>query len=171
MAPTLSEWLTERKSEASNSTGRYRSAPRSRRRQLANMVTAPMRLQPWPPRRNSGSPSRLSKKWLNFCKSALLQVGGVRQLAQPTRDTRKEKGRSAMLDQNRREFIGKSFVLGTAGLLTSSLAGIAQAQTLGAMRRSGRYEDSFIFERKAYSWPNNKSLAIWIAPNVEVWHY
>ena len=77
-----------------------------------------------------------------------------------------------MLTQDRREFIGKSLALaGTAGLLTSSLAGIAHAQTLGAMRRSNRYEDSFIFERKPYSWPNNKSLAIWIAPNVEVWHY
>ena len=76
-----------------------------------------------------------------------------------------------MLNQDRREFIGKSLLLGTAGLLTSSLAGIAHAQTLGPMRRSNRYEDSFIFERKPYSWPNNKSLAIWIAPNVEVWHY
>ena len=77
-----------------------------------------------------------------------------------------------MLNQDRREFIGKSLALaGTAGLLTSSLAGVAHAQTFGAMRRSNRYEDSFIFERKPYSWPNNKSLAIWIAPNVEVWHY
>ena len=77
-----------------------------------------------------------------------------------------------MLNQSRRDFIGKSLVLaGTAGLLTSGLGTIAQAQTLGPMRRSNRYEDSFIFERKPYSWPNNKSLAIWIAPNIEVWHY
>src|SRR5437870_491119 len=74
--------------------------------------------------------------------------------------------------QDRREFITKSLVLaGTASLLTSSLAAVARAQTLGPMRRSNRYEDSFIFERKPYSWPNNKTLAVWIAPNVEVWHY
>ena len=67
-----------------------------------------------------------------------------------------------MFNHDRREFIGKSLALaGTAGLLTSSLAGIAHAQTLGPMRRSDRYEDSFIFERKPYSWPNNKSLAVW----------
>ena len=77
-----------------------------------------------------------------------------------------------MLNQDRREFIGKSLVLaGTAGLLTSGLAGIAHAQTFGPMRRSNRYEDTFIHERKPYSWPDNKSLAVWIAPNVEVWHY
>ncbi len=39
------------------------------------------------------------------------------------------------------------------------------------MRRSNRYEDTFIHERKPFAWPNNKSLAVWIAPNVEVWHY
>src|SRR5262245_17681390 len=74
--------------------------------------------------------------------------------------------------QDRREFISKSRVLaGTAGLLTSSLAAAAHAQTLGPMRRSNRYEDSFIHERKQYSWPDNHALAIWIAPNVEVWRY
>jgi hypothetical protein len=61
----------------------------------------------------------------------------------------KRTGESAMLNQDRRELIGKSLALaGTAGLLTSSLAGVAHAQTLGPMRRSNRYEDSFIFERK-----------------------
>src|SRR5882672_2002449 len=74
---------------------------------------------------------------------------------------------------DRRDFLKQTLVLaGTAGLLTLALGrSVAQAQTLGLMRRSNRYEDSFIFERKPYSWPNNKSLAIWIAPNVEVWHY
>jgi peptidoglycan/xylan/chitin deacetylase (PgdA/CDA1 family) len=48
---------------------------------------------------------------------------------------------------------------------------IAKAQTFGPMRRSNRYEDTFIFERKPFAWPGNKSLAVWIAPNVEVWHY
>lgn len=39
------------------------------------------------------------------------------------------------------------------------------------MRRADRYQDSFIFERKSFRWPGNKTLAVWIAPNVEVWHY
>ena len=74
---------------------------------------------------------------------------------------------------DRRDFLKQTLVLaGTAGLLTFALGrSVAQAQTLGPMRRSNRYEDSFIFERKPYAWPNNKSLAVWIAPNVEVWHY
>ena len=41
----------------------------------------------------------------------------------------------------------------------------------GAVRRSDRYDDSFIFERKPFTWPGNATLAIWIAPNVEVWRY
>ena len=43
--------------------------------------------------------------------------------------------------------------------------------TFGKMRRSDRYEDTFIHERKPFTWPGGKTLAIWIAPNVEVWHY
>jgi allantoinase len=39
------------------------------------------------------------------------------------------------------------------------------------IRRSGRYEDSFIFERKPFKWPGGNTLAVWIIPNVEVWHY
>ena len=39
------------------------------------------------------------------------------------------------------------------------------------MRRSDRYEDSIISERKPFVWPGNKTLAVWIAPNVEVWNY
>jgi allantoinase len=74
---------------------------------------------------------------------------------------------------DRRDFIKKSLVLaGTASLLTSRLASVvAHAQTLGPMRRANRYEDSFISERKPFAWPGNKRLAVWIAPNVEVWHY
>lgn len=43
--------------------------------------------------------------------------------------------------------------------------------TFGKMTRADRYEDSFIFERKPFTWPGGKTLAVWIAPNVEVWHY
>jgi peptidoglycan/xylan/chitin deacetylase (PgdA/CDA1 family) len=75
---------------------------------------------------------------------------------------------------DRRDFIKKSlFLAGAAGLLTSRWAPVvAYAQTIGKpMRRADRYEDTFIFERKPFAWPGNKTLAVWIAPNVEVWHY
>ena len=75
---------------------------------------------------------------------------------------------------DRRNFIKKSlFLAGSASLLTSGLTPwVAYAQTVGKpMRRADRYEDSFIFERKPFKWPRNKTLAVWIAPNVEVWHY
>jgi peptidoglycan/xylan/chitin deacetylase (PgdA/CDA1 family) len=39
------------------------------------------------------------------------------------------------------------------------------------VRRADRYEDSFIFERKRFAWPGDKTLAVWIVPNVEVWRY
>src|ERR1700680_1106899 len=39
------------------------------------------------------------------------------------------------------------------------------------VRRSDRYEDSIISERKPFAWPGDKTLAVWIAPNVEVWDY
>jgi peptidoglycan/xylan/chitin deacetylase (PgdA/CDA1 family) len=73
--------------------------------------------------------------------------------------------------QDRRSFLQTGLALaGTAGLLASTPVPV-RAQTLGPMRRSGRYDDTYIFERKRFSWPDNKTLAIWIAPNVEVWHY
>jgi peptidoglycan/xylan/chitin deacetylase (PgdA/CDA1 family) len=75
---------------------------------------------------------------------------------------------------DRRDFIKKSlFLAGTAGLAASGLAPfVAHAQPAAkTMRRANRYEDSFIFERKSFAWPDNKTLAVWIAPNVEVWHY
>src|SRR6185295_15663710 len=80
-----------------------------------------------------------------------------------------------MQDGNdRRDFLKKSlFLAASAGLSTSGLMPIAAlAQTIGKpMRRADRYEDTFIFERKPFKWPGNKTLAVWIAPNVEVWHY
>ena len=80
-----------------------------------------------------------------------------------------------MQDGNdRRDFLKKSlFLAASAGLSTSGLMPItALAQTIGKpMRRADRYEDTFIFERKPFKWPGNKTLAVWIAPNVEVWHY
>ncbi len=76
--------------------------------------------------------------------------------------------------RDRREFIATSLCLaGTAGLLTSALAsGIAAAQSPPRpIRRSERYDDTFITERKPFKWPGNNTLAIWFAPNVEVWQY
>jgi allantoinase len=77
-------------------------------------------------------------------------------------------------NSNRRDFLKKGLVLaGTAGVLASGLAPrSAYAQAQGkSVRRADRYQDSFIFERKSFRWPGNKTLAVWIAPNVEVWHY
>src|SRR2546430_17220806 len=67
----------------------------------------------------------------------------------------------------RRDFIKQGlFLAGAAGVLASGLAPIAaRAQVVSKpVRRPDRYEDSFIFERKPYTWPGNKTLAIWIAP-------
>ena len=77
-----------------------------------------------------------------------------------------------MQRHDRREFIRKSRPWRSRSLLASGFAsGVARAQTLGPMRRSNRYEDTVIHERKPFAWPDNKSLAVWVAPNVEVWHY
>src|ERR1700680_3083195 len=75
---------------------------------------------------------------------------------------------------DRREFLVKSLCLaGSAGLAASGLRSLAaRAQTAPRpIRRSERYDDSFITERKPFRWPGNNTLAVWFAPNVEVWHY
>ncbi|MBI4489582.1 MAG: twin-arginine translocation signal domain-containing protein, partial [Deltaproteobacteria bacterium] len=80
-------------------------------------------------------------------------------------------------DINRRDFLKESFwVLGAAGAATAFSPHLgprrAYAQTQSkSVRRADRYEDSFIFERKPFKWPGDKTLAVWIIPNVEVWHY
>ena len=75
---------------------------------------------------------------------------------------------------HRRDFLAKSLLLtGAAGLAVSGLRpGAAGAQTAPRpIRRSERYDDSFISERKPFKWPGNNTLAVWFAPNVEVWQY
>ena len=74
---------------------------------------------------------------------------------------------------NRRDFLKHGLTLaGTAGALASGLAPTAFAQPqVGSVKRADRYDDSFIFERKPFTWPGNATLAIWIVPNVEVWRY
>jgi allantoinase len=75
---------------------------------------------------------------------------------------------------HRRDFLASSLVLaGAAGLAASGLhTDRAVAQTSPRpIRRSERYDDSFIAERKPFKWPGDASLAVWFAPNVEVWQY
>jgi allantoinase len=78
------------------------------------------------------------------------------------------------IGHDRREFFAKSLYLaGAAGLAVSGLRPLAaQAQTAPKpIRRSERYDDTFITERKPFKWPGNNTLAVWFIPNVEVWHY
>ena len=78
------------------------------------------------------------------------------------------------IDPNRRAFLANSFSLAAnAGV---HCAGFSCAHTYAQtppkpIRRSGRYEDSFITERRSFKWPGNNTLAVWFAPDVEVWHY
>ena len=39
------------------------------------------------------------------------------------------------------------------------------------VRRSERYDDSLIIDRKNFSWPGGNTLAVWLIPNVEAWAY
>src|SRR6516165_8027041 len=57
------------------------------------------------------------------------------------------------IGHDRREFISKSFCL----------AGTASLAAFGVRRA--------ITQRKAFKWPGNNTLAVWFAPNVEVWQY
>ncbi len=42
---------------------------------------------------------------------------------------------------------------------------------ISKVRRPERYDDSLIIDRKPFSWPGGKTLAVWIVPNVEAWTY
>jgi len=74
--------------------------------------------------------------------------------------------------RNRRDFLKRSLTGATGAVLAGLPSKTAFAQAPGgSVRRSDRYDDSFIFERKPFRWPGNATLAVWIAPNVEVWRY
>ena len=68
---------------------------------------------------------------------------------------------------NRREFLGSTLGILGAGALVAH----AQEKRNIPIRRPDRYDDTFIFERKPFTWPGGKTLAIWIIPNVEVWQF
>ena len=67
------------------------------------------------------------------------------------------------IGHDRREFIAQSFCLAGAALAVSGLRPLAaQAQTAPRpIRRSERYDDLFITERKLFKWPGNSTLAVW----------
>ena len=74
----------------------------------------------------------------------------------------------------RRDFLSRSFgYINAAGVLLPGLAAaklFAQTPSKKVVRPE-RYDDSLIFERKPFTWPGGKTLAVWIIPNVEVWSY
>ena len=74
---------------------------------------------------------------------------------------------------NRRDFLKRGLAFaGTTAAMAAVGPGTAFARAQGgSVRRADRYDDSFIFERKPFTWPGNATLAVWIVPNVEVWRY
>ena len=74
---------------------------------------------------------------------------------------------------DRRDFLRKSFQLcATAGALAATATPgsptFAQTQT-NNVRRPDRYDEGlFILDRKRFTWPGGKTLAVWLIPNVEV---
>src|SRR5947208_13749692 len=70
-------------------------------------------------------------------------------------------------EPNRRWFLGSTWrMLGAGGP-----AARAQEKRNTPIRTPIRYDDTFIFERKPFTWPGGKTLAVWIIPNVEVWQF
>lgn len=76
---------------------------------------------------------------------------------------------------NRREFLGNSVTIAGASLLAGpALPRLALAQSQASstsINRPNRFDDSYIFERKPFTWPGGKTLAVWFVPNIEVWHF
>ena len=76
---------------------------------------------------------------------------------------------------NRRAFLRKSgWMIGAAGALSSTYvpAELKAQVNIKPIDKPGRYDDSFIVERKrSFTWPAGKTLAVWIVPNVETWYF
>jgi peptidoglycan/xylan/chitin deacetylase (PgdA/CDA1 family) len=77
------------------------------------------------------------------------------------------------MKNTRRDFLERGLALaaGVSALATVSPSAARAQSPGGSIRRADRYDDSFIFKRKPFTWPRNRTLAVWIAPNVEVWRY
>jgi peptidoglycan/xylan/chitin deacetylase (PgdA/CDA1 family) len=78
--------------------------------------------------------------------------------------------------RNRRDFLKSALPLAGAAGFLAGISGTRPAPAFAQspsppVRRSGRYDDSFIFERKPFTWPGKATLAVWVIPNVEVWRY
>jgi allantoinase len=71
---------------------------------------------------------------------------------------------------NRRYFFNKSLQLcAAAAALNVSGADVLGQTVQGIVRRPERFDENVtIMERKPFKWPNGKTLAVWIVPNVEV---
>src|SRR5690242_18547369 len=73
-----------------------------------------------------------------------------------------------MTNPDRRRFLGHIMGLTGGGFLALALR--AQVPTSG-VRSTGRYSDSMIIERRKFTWPGGKTLAVWVSPAVEVWSF
>jgi peptidoglycan/xylan/chitin deacetylase (PgdA/CDA1 family) len=73
--------------------------------------------------------------------------------------------------RNRRDFLKSTLTLAAGAAAATSMSHARARAQSAPVRRSDRYDDSFIFERKPFTWPGKATLAVWIIPNVEVWRY
>jgi len=71
---------------------------------------------------------------------------------------------------SRRQFFHKGLSLLGAGAL-APVALRSQEKVSTGIHSTGLYEDSMIFERKPFKWPNGKTIAVWVVPNVEIWAF
>jgi len=73
---------------------------------------------------------------------------------------------------DRRAFLGTT--LGLTALIPklTGLPSTMEAQTPATdVHTSGRHDDLLILDRKRFSWPAGRTLAVWISPNVEAWSF
>jgi peptidoglycan/xylan/chitin deacetylase (PgdA/CDA1 family) len=72
----------------------------------------------------------------------------------------------------RRDFLSQGLLFAGGAMLPGMALRSLWAQSPGIkIRRPERFDDSLIFERKPFQWPNGKTLAVWVIPNVEVWNF
>src|ERR1700759_4361806 len=117
---------------------------------------------------HAGSPARANGPEPRVAPRA--GVGSLRR----TRCSRREGAMSRWDAHHRRDFLARSLVAaGAAGLAASGLRAdrAVAPPSRRPIRRSERYDASFITQRKPFKWPGDATLAVWFAPNVEVWQY